>query len=142
MKKVIAFLLTLVLIFSLIGCDIGEPKSNIFRLVEKNYDTILIACEEQDEAALLAINGVSSVNITDGYVIAFCKGEGVSVSSQDYGFYYSFDNSPVAIGCNLGIVCSADELEPKEKGFQCTINGNTFYTEHIKGNLYFYSNSY
>ena len=141
MKKMFALVLVVFLMISLTGCR-STPKENIFSIVEKNYDTILRACEEKDEDALLAIEGITKVNIVDGYVIVFCEAKGISVSSQDYGFYYSAKNSPITVGCNQDIVCGVDDLAPEGKGYQYVVQGNTFYTEHIKGNIYFYSNAY
>ena len=141
MKKMFAVVLAVLLTISLTGCG-KTPKENIFSIVEKNYDAIVNACEEKDEDALLSIKGVKQVNIVDGYVIVFCKGAGISVSSQDYGFYYSEEDSPVTIDCNQKIECRADRLSPEGDGYQCVVNGNTFYTEHIKGKIYFYSNAY
>ena len=142
MKRLLAFVLLAVFVFSLTGCSAKNAKSDIFNLVEKNYDEIVAACENKDSEALLAIDGVTQVNIVDGYVLVYCKGAGIAPSSQDYGFYYSEDNSPVTVDCNLGIVCYAADLSPEGDGYQCIVSGNTFYTEHIKGNIYFYSNAY
>ena len=142
MKRIFAFLLVVAFVFALTGCATKDAKTNIFNLVEKNYDAILKACEDKDEDALLAIKGVTKVNIIDGYVIVFCESRGISVSSQDYGFYYSVENIPVTINCNQGIVCGVNDLTPEGNGYQCVVQGNTFYTEHIKGNIYFYSNAY
>ena len=142
MKRLLAFVLLAVFVFSLTGCSAKNAKSDIFNLVENNYDEIVAACENKDSEALLAIDGVTQVNIVDGYVLVYCKGAGIAPSSQDYGFYYSEDNSPVTVDCNLGIVCYATDLSPEGDGYQCIVSGNTFYTEHIKGNIYFYSNAY
>jgi len=142
MKRLLAFVLLAVFVFSLTGCSAKNAKSDILNLVENNYDEIVAACENKDSEALLAIDGVTQVNIVDGYVLVYCKGAGIAPSSQDYGFYYSEDNSPVTVGCNLGIVCYAADLSPEGDGYQCIVSGNTFYTEHIKGNIYFYSNAY
>jgi len=142
MKRLLAFVLLAVFVFSLTGCSAKNAKYDIFNLVENNYDEIVAACENKDSEALLAIDGVTQVNIVDGYVLVYCKGAGIAPSSQDYGFYYSEDNSPVTVGCNLGIVCYAADLSPEGDGYQCIVSGNTFYTEHIKGNIYFYSNAY
>ena len=142
MKRLLAFVLLAVFVFSLTGCSAKNAKSDIFNLVENNYDEIVTACENKDSEALLAIDGVTQVNIVDGYVLVYCKGAGIAPSSQDYGFYYSEDNSPVTVDCNLGIVCYAADLSPEGDGYQCIVSGNTFYTEHIKGNIYFYSNAY
>ena len=142
MKRLLAFVLLAVFVFSLTGCSAKNAKSDIFNLVENNYDEIVAACENKDSEALLAIDGVTQVNIVDGYVLVYCKGAGIAPSSQAYGFYYSEDNSPVTVDCNLGIVCYAADLSPEGDGYQCIVSGNTFYTEHIKGNIYFYSNAY
>ncbi len=142
MKRILAFVLVVVFVFALSGCGAKESKKDIFNIVEKNYDAIVTACENKDEKALLAIDGITQVNIVDGYVLAYCKGAGIAPSSQDYGFYYSEDNSPVTVDCNLGIVCYAADLSPEGDGYQCIVSGNTFYTELIKGNIYFYSNAY
>ena len=142
MKRLLAFVLLAVFVFSLTGCSAKNAKSDIFNLVENNYDEIVAACENKDSEVLLAIDGVTQVNIVDGYVLVYCKGAGIAPSSQDYGFYYSEDNSPVTVDCNLGIVCYAADLSPEGDGYQCIVSGNTFYTEHIKGNIYFYSNAY
>ena len=135
-------MLVVVFVFILSGCRTNDIKTDVFNLVEKNYDTILKACEEKNADALLAIKGITKVNIVDGYVIIFCEAKGISVSSQDYGFYYSEENSPVTIDCNQDIVCEVNDLIPEGNGYQCVVQGNTFYTENIKGNIYFYSNAY
>ena len=142
MKRILAFVLVVVFVFILSGCRTNDIKTDVFNLVEKNYDTILKACEEKNADALLAIKGITKVNIVDGYVIIFCEAKGISVSSQDYGFYYSEENSPVTIDCNQDIVCEVNDLIPEGNGYQCVVQGNTFYTENIKGNIYFYSNAY
>ncbi len=142
MKKILAFILIVSLIPTLAGCG-KTPKDDVFRLVEKKYDVILKACEEKDADALLDIKGITNVNIVDGYILVFCKGTGISVSSQDYGFYYSEENTPIAVGCNLGIVCYSEDLSPEGTGYQyVSDDDNIFYTEHIKDNIYFYSNAY
>ena len=142
MKRILAFVLVVVFVFVLSGCGAKQSKKDIFNVVEKNYDAIVTACENKDKEALLAIDGITQVNIVDGYVLVYCKGSGIAPSSQDYGFYYSEGNSPVTVDCNLGIVCYAADLAPEGDGYQCIVSGNTFYTEHIKGNIFFYSNAY
>ncbi len=142
MKRMIAFILVLSLVVVLAGCGAKEPKQNIFNLVENKYDAIVTACENKDEEALLAIDGIMQVSIVGGYILAYCQGVGIAPSSQDYGFYYSEENSPITVDCNLNIVCYATDLSPEGNGYRCVVSGNTFYTEHIKGNIYFYSNAY
>ena len=139
MKRLLAFVLLAVFVFSLTGCSAKNAKSDIFNLVENNYDEIVAACENKDSEALLAIDGVTQVNIVDGYVLVYCKGAGIAPSSQDYGFYYSEENLPVGV-FDGQIVCSNSELVEYENGYRYLDSGyNEFYTEHIKGNIYFYS---
>ena len=139
MKRLLAFVLLAVFVFSLTGCSAKKAKSDIFNLVENNYDEIVAACENKDSEALLAIDGVTQVNIVDGYVLVYCKGAGIAPSSQYYGFYYSEENLPVGV-FDGQIVCSNSELVEYENGYRYLDSGyNEFYTEHIKGNIYFYS---
>lgn len=142
MKRFLGFMLVVVLIFALTGCGAEQSKKDIFNIVEKNYDAIVTACENKDEEALLAIDGITQVNIVDGYVLVYCKGAGIAPSSQDYGFYYTEENIPVGVSCTLDIVCYRDTMQPKGSGYEGTVDYNTFYTEQIKGNIYFYSNAY
>ena len=142
MKKIFAFILAIFLVFTFVGCGAKESKKDIFSLVENNYDTILKACEEKDKDTLLAINGITDVNIVDGYVIVYCKGAGIAPSSQDYGFYYPEENIPVGVSCALDIVCYRDTMQSKGSGYEGIVSYNTFYTEQIQGNIYFYSNAY
>ena len=146
MKRVVTSILVIVFALALVvasaGCGGMKSKKEIFNLVEKNYDAIVTACENKDEKALLAIDGISKVKIVEGYVLVFCKGAGIAPSSQDYGFYYSAENSPVTVDCTLEINGYAEELSPEGKGYQCVVSGNSFYTENIKGNIYFYKNAY
>ena len=87
MKRFLSLVLVAVFIFALTGCGAEAAKKDIFNLVEKNYDAIVTACENKDEEALLAIDGISEVKIVDGYVLVYCKGAGIAPTSQDYGFY-------------------------------------------------------
>ena len=139
MKRLLAFVLLAVFVFPLTGCSAKNAKSDIFNLVENNYDEIAAACENKDSEALLAIDGVTQINIVDGYVLVYCKGAGIAPSSQDYGFYYSEENLPVGV-FDGQIVCSNSGLVEYENGYRYLDSGyNEFYTEHIKGNIYFYS---
>ena len=147
MKRMAAILLVIIIILALSGClnqlrRGPKAKQAVIELVENYYDTILIACQNKDEEALLAIDGVTKVNIVEGYVLVYCIGEGISVSSQDYGFYYTEENIPVGVGCNLDIVCNIDTMQPEGKGHRGVVHNNDFYTEQIRDNIYFYSNAY
>ena len=139
MKRIIAVVLVIALIIVLAGCGARKLEKEVFELVENNYNEIVIACENKDSEALLAIDGITRVNIVDGYVLVYCTGAGIAPSSQEYGFYYSEENLPVGV-FDGQIVCSNGELVEYENGYRYLDSGyNEFYTEHIKGNIYFYS---
>ena len=141
MKRLVACLL--IVMFFVSGCGRTETQQDkIFRLVEKHYDTIVKACQEKDVETLCAIQGVTSVNIVEGYVVVFCKGTGIAPSSHDYGFYYSEENIPAMVDCNQTPYASPEDYTPMGNGYQKIVQENVFYTEQIKGNLYFYSNAY
>lgn len=143
MKRFLSLIAVFTLIFSLAGCRSERAiKKDIFKFVENNYDLIVEYCVAEDATALCAFEEIEKVKIVDGYVIVYCEGHGIVSSSQDYGFYYSAENSPIAVDCGQDIVCRTEGLTPEGEGFQCVVNYNTFYTEHIKGNIYFYSNAY
>lgn len=142
MKRMICFGLIAILVVVLAGCGAEGSKNAVRTLVEDNYDAIAAACESKDSGALLAIDGIKNVKIVDGYVLVYCKGAGIVPSSQDYGFYYTEENIPVGVGCDLEIVCYRDAMQPEGNGYEATVDHNTFYTEHIKGNIYLYSNAY
>lgn len=139
MKRTLVFMLIIAFVFVLAGCGAKESKKDIFNLVGKNYDEIVAACQNKDAEALLAISGIKEVDIVDGYVLVYCKGAGIAPSSQEYGFYYSEENLPVGVFDGY-IVCDTNEMVEYESGYRYLDSGfNEFYTEHIKGNIYFYS---
>lgn len=142
MKRTLAFILAAILVLMLAGCHAEAAKKDILELVSGEYDAIAAACVNQDSDALLGIDGITQVNIVDGYVLVYCKGSGIAPSSQDYGFYYSVKNQPVAVDCNLNILCDTGRLTPEGNGYQYIDSGNVFYTEHMEGNLYFFSTAY
>ncbi|MBQ3004258.1 MAG: hypothetical protein IJD82_11020 [Clostridia bacterium] len=139
MKRIVAFVLAVIFVVALTACGVKDAKTDIFDLVEKNYDEIVAACENKDEKALLAIDGIEEVDIVDGYVLIYCMGAGIAPSSQDYGFYYSEENLPVGV-FDGHIICENSALVEYENGYRYLDSGyNEFYTEHIMGNIYFYS---
>lgn len=141
LKRIVAFFMVVIIAFSFCGCGASINKRKVFKLVENNYDEISEACRNQDTDKLLAIDGIQDVKIVDGYVIVFCEGKGIATSSQDYGFYYSEEDIPVVVSYNMNIVCDINSLTPEGKGYYYTETGNDYYTEHIQGNIYFYSNA-
>ena len=142
MKRVITLLAAVLMLLMLGGCGLGrEPKERIVDRVETHYDAIARACEAGDVEMLSAMSGVEKVEVYDRFIIAFCEGHGIATSSQDYGFYYSVDNVPAAISYNQSVLCEGDALTADGDGYSCVVYGDTYYAEHIRGNLWFYSNA-
>lgn len=142
MKRIFVLPIILLVICSLVGCNRQEmAKDKIFALVEKNYDAIVAACENNDAESLLKISGITNANIIDGYVLVYCMGMGIAPSSQEYGFYYSEENRPIGVFDGY-IVCDFDEMTQDGNGYTFVDEwSNSFYTEHIRGNIFFYSNA-
>ncbi|MBQ4602229.1 MAG: hypothetical protein IJB24_05135 [Clostridia bacterium] len=74
----------------------------------------------------------------DGNVIIFnCGGEGIVPSSQDYYFYYSPDDEPVAV-FDTEVVCTTSQMSPEGNGYvYYDEHSNGFYTEKIIDNFYY-----
>jgi len=143
MKRMFALVTAVCIALLLAGCQRGErAKQEIFRLVEENYEAIVQACQARDAEALQRIVTDADVKVHEGHVVVYCTGGGIAPSSQDYGFYYARENIPAVVDCNEEILCTGADLTPKGEGYQYIFYGNVFYTECIRGNLYFYSTSY
>lgn len=142
-------ILIVALVYTPIVIFIAQPtvapivrKQRVVHLVERNYDAIMEACENEDLARLVAIKGINEVDVVDGYVIVYCQGYGIVSSSQEYGFYYSRDNVPAAV-FDGQIIAGPSQLVQKGEGYEYIDSRyNVFYTEHIIGNLYFYKASF
>ncbi len=143
MKRTLTLIFAVFLLISLAGCNRSElAKEKIFNLVTENYDAILAACLDRDADALYELEGIAKVDFYGGYILVYCMGAGIAPSSQDYGFYYSRENLPVAVFDGF-IVCQTADLEEEGNGFQYTDQWhNVYYTEHITGNFWFYSASF
>ena len=135
--------LAVLMVFSLAGCGGRDSaKAEIFELVEENCSTIEEACVQLDIEALEQIEGITKVDVKDGYVLVYCTGGGIAPSSQEHGFYYAPDGLPVAV-FDGQILCDTAGLTPDGDGYVYRDSGyNRFYTECITGNLFYYSASF
>ena len=142
MRRFFSIFLPLALLLSLVGCQTGESiKQSIFNFVLQNEQSILLACSSADSDALLSMDKIQEVDILESFVLVYCEGRGIAPSSQDYGFYYSKNDLPVAV-FDGHILCDTTELKQEGNGYQYCENGNVFYTEKIADNLWFYSASF
>ena len=136
-------LLAVLMVFSLAGCGGRDSaKAEVFELVEENFSTIEEVCVQLDIEALEQIEGITKVDVKDGYVLVYCTGGGIAPSSQEHGFYFTPDGLPVAV-FDGQILCDPADLTPDGDGYVYRDSGyNRFYTECITGNLFYYSASF
>lgn len=142
MKRAFVCTLVVLALFAFFGCnEETDDKEKIFNIVEDSYEQITKSCETKDMAALLTIKNVKEIDTIDGYIIFCCERDKNPSNSHECGFYYSENNTPVAISDGQ-IICYNEGMNSEGKGnkYVDSLN-NEYYTEHIKGNLYFYSAS-
>ena len=143
MKKAATFILSLFILIGMLACNSEKDiKQDIFGLVKENRAALAEMVYFNDFRNATAIDGITSVSKSNGYIIFYCKGSGISASSQEYGFYYSPKDIPIAI-FDGKTACAPEDMSRKGNGFQYTDTSfNSYYTEKIEGNFYYYSNSF
>lgn len=138
MKRYFLILLACALLL-LCGCKAEAGyKTSIFNLVEQQQSTLLAYIEAEDYSAPMDLESVEAIYSCEQFVNFYCGGQGIAPSSQDYGFYYSFDGNPMGV-LNSEVFCGYEELTEKEEGFYAVVAGNNdYYTEKICDNFYYY----
>ena len=158
LKKGLAFLLTVIMLFSLSGCsekvlgsaiflffvatsDDGADKDEVFDFVSENEEELLKAIEAGDYSAFENQGFIKDVDADESIVDFSCGGAGVGSGTSYVGFYYTSENDVTAVWCAPS---SASALTPSGNGFEWQEpNGdNRYYTEHICGNFYYYEASF
>ena len=105
-------------------------KRQIIKLVNENYNVIAEDISENDFSDTLKLKGIQSVSTEDEIIGFYCGGSGIAPSSQEYGFYYSDNDTPSDF-------ILKGTLKPDGKGYSSS-DGNYFYTEKIRDNFYYY----
>lgn len=125
-------------VMAVTGCtSASNYKNDIFRLVEDHKDVFLADISAKEFSASLALEGVESVNALENCVNFYCGGHGISASSHEYGFYYSFDDQPLGVWEDFEF-CSDEEMTKDGDGFSADFQHNGYYTEKICDNFYYY----
>ena len=141
---VFAFLLILFLMFVLSKCinmtDAGI-KNNIIELVEDNKEIIVEAINTGNYEKIYDIKAIEDIIVNDDCVVFYCKGRGIAPSSQEYGFYYSKNNLPIAIFDGKPIHYFENDVAVGEGCEYVDSSYNSFYTEKIIGSFYYYDNN-
>ena len=155
LKKGLALLLAVIMVFSLSGCsdilggafflflvatgDDSADKDEVFDFVSENEEELLKAIEAGDYSTFENQGFIKRI-YTDETVVDFsCGGAGVGPNTSYVGFFYTLDNDMTAVWC-----APASSLTPSGNGFEWQeANGdNRYYTEHICGNFYYYAASF
>ena len=157
LKKGLALLLAVIMVFSLSGCsdilggafflflvatgDDSADKDEVFDFVSENEEELLKAIEAGDYSAFENQGFIKDVDADESIVDFSCGGAGVGSGTSSVGFYYSSVNDVTAVWCAPS---SASALTPSGNGFEWQEpNGdNRYYTEHICGNFYYYEASF
>ena len=157
LKKGLALLLAVIMVFSLSGCsdilggafflyliatgDDSADKDEVFAFVCEHEEKLLEAIENGDFSAYENKGFIKKINADETVVDFSCGGAGIGPNTSYVGFYYTPDNDMTAVWC---APLSASGLIPSGNGFEWQeANGdNRYYTEHICGNFYYYEASF
>ena len=155
LKKGLALLLAVIMVFSLSGCsdilggafflflvatgDDSADKDEVFDFVSENEEELLKAIEAGDFSAFENQGFIKDIDPDETVVDFSCGGAGVGPNTSYVGFFYTLDNDMTAVWC-----APASSLTPSGNGFEWQeANGdNRYYTEHICGNFYYYEASF
>ena len=157
LKKGLALLLAIIMLFSLSGCSdiLGEvfflflvatgddraDKDEVFDFVSENEEELLKAIEAGDYSAFENQGFIKDIDADETVVDFSCGGAGVGSGTSYVGFYYTSENDMAAVWCAPTF---AGSLIPCGNGFEWQEpNGDDrYYTEHICGNFYYYEASF
>ncbi len=157
LKKGLALLLAVIMMFSLSGCsnilggafflflvatgDDSADKDEVFEFVSENEEELLKAIESGDYSAFENQGFIKDIDADEIVVDFSCGGAGVGSGTSYVGFFYTSGNDMVAVWC---APLSASALTPSGNGFEWQEpNGDDrYYTEHICGNFYYYEASF
>mgnify|MGYP007110308559 CR=1 FL=1 len=158
LKKGLALLLAIIMVFSLSGCsdilggafflflvatgDDRADKDEVFDFVSENEEELLKAIEAGDYSAFENQGFIKDIDADETVVDFSCGGAGVGSGTSYVGFYYAPDDDMVALHwCGPR---SADALKPAGAGYEWQeYNGDNYYfVEPICGHFYYYEASF
>ena len=136
-KTLAGLLCILLLMVGMTGCRATRYKSNIFQLVEKHKQLFLDDIAQGDYTDSKEIDLIEKIYGFDKGVNFYCGGFGLSVSSQEFGFYYAYVDAPLGVW-EQTVFCSSQELTPDGEGYSANHHNNSYYTEKICDHFYYY----
>lgn len=121
--------------------DDRADKTEICAFVRENEEALIIAIEEGDYSSFEHTGFIGNIEANATAVEFSCGGVGIGSGTSYVGFYYTPDGDMTSVWCAPG---SAELLVPSGEGFVWyEHNGdNTYYTEHICGDFYYYEASF
>lgn len=99
---------------------------------EENGEKIYKQSDNSTFQSIMDIKGLIDVNVEDEIIDFYCGGSGFGSSTSYYGFYYTENDNLSAIWC------AGDTLAPSGKGWSWKNGDNSYYTEKITDNFYYY----
>ena len=149
LKKGLCILLTVILLFSLCGCsklmifammsaagDDRASKEDICEFVRENETELMNAINQRDYFEFENERIIKDIKVNPGVVEFYCGGVGMGSATAYVGFYYSPNDDMAVLWCAPQ---DAELLSPSGDGYEWHEGDNTYYTEHICGNFYYYS---
>ncbi len=132
------FIIVILSVSLLVGCATSvNYKGEIFEFVNEHNEIILEDIFENDFTDSLALDSIESVDVSEYCVEFYFGGEGISASSNEYGFYYSFDGQPLGV-FEGSVFCSSDIMTEDGYGYSTNFQNNYYYTEKICDNFWYY----
>ena len=118
-------------------------KTQIFKLVDKNYNIILEDIRNNNFDNTLTIKGIREIDNENGVIDFYCGGKGMGSETSYYGFYYTQDDVPKGIFAGTKY-CESEQLTADGIGYSHNeYNGdNRYYTEKIRDKFYYYEAHY
>ena len=148
MKRVVIFVLVIMLCLSFAGCNDELSKEDIISLVNNNKDTILQDVSEGDFSNCEKIPKIKEITKHDNYVEFYCGGKGMGGETSYCGFYYfANDDLQAVLNVLAQLIGGADtdvEFTTEDNGYiwRAVEGDNSLYVEKIDNNLYYYYQSY
>ena len=137
-RLVLLLILSVLFSSSLTGCASSVSyKNSIFSAVETHQATLLVDIAKNDFTESLSIPPIESANVLENCVSFDCGGHGISTSSHEFGFYYSYDDQPLGVWGQMEF-CSSEALTVSGNGFSGDLQNNLYYTEKICDYFWYY----
>ena len=138
-KRLVRMVVPLLFCLALLtGCaSARDYKGEIFALVEQEKDVIAAGVSENDFSDALSLELIESVAVLEPCVNFYCGGYGISTSSCEFGFYYSFDDQPLGVWQDC-VFAFSDQLTAEGGGYAGEFQHNRYYTEKICDNFWYY----